>query len=575
MVRDEIKHAVSVAAREIFSGIAIPDFSVEVPENQEHGDYAVNIAMLLAKTVKKPPMEIAADIKKQISNIKNDVFQKIEIAAPGFINFTLSNDVLLGALDGVLKNPEGWGKSDVGKGKTAVVEYFQLNIAKRPHIGHIRSAVIGDAIKRMLLQFSYNAVSDTHVGDWGTQFGILIWAFRNLITEEDKTMYKQYPFENLEKLYQAANLQILSNPELRERGKEEFAKLEQGDSENRKIWQWMVGVSMKKLEESARRLGLLEFDEHRGESAYEDAMPEIVEAALQKGVAKKADGGAVVADLSDKKLDEAVLIKSDGASTYLLRDLATIQYRKKKWVFWKNLYVVDVRQEHHFRQVFRVAELLGFEGVGESQHVEFGFMSLPEGAMSTRQGTAIFLDAVLDEAKRRALAVIKEKNSDLQNAEKVAEVAGIGALKYFDLSHHRKSDIVFKWDEALSFEGNTGPYLQYTHARLKSILRKADESSRGARKEKYELDEMEHGLLVSLLRLPEAIEDALVDFTPNTLANYLFSFAKRVNEFYHSHPVLKEADEIKLRLRLLLVAAAAITLKNGLWCLGIEAPEEM
>lgn len=227
----------------------------------------------------------------------------------------------------------------------------------------------------------------------------------------------------------------------------------------------------------------------------------------------------------------------------------------------------------HFRQVFRVAELLGFEGVGESEHVEFGFMASPEGALSTREGTAISLDAVLDEAKRRAFAVIKEKNPNLNNAEGVAEAVGIGALKYFDLSRHRKSDVVFKWDEALSFEGNTGPYLQYTHARLKSILKKLDKKWKVSKD--AELDSLEHRLVSSLLRFPEAIEDALKDYTPNILANYLYGLAQLANEFYHSHPVIQEQDEAKRKARIALVSGVALTLTQGLNLLGISAPEKM
>lgn len=564
------------AEKIIPEGEAVPGFSVEVPESLEHGDYASNIALALAKVLKKPPMEVAGLLVEQLTTYDQQLTTKIEIATPGFINFSIKDKFLFRELENVLKVPDEWGKSDEGNGKTVVVEYFQLNIAKRPHVGHLRSAVIGDAIKRMLLSQGYNAVSDTHVGDWGTQFGILLLAYKEVYGGKPMGELGD-PFDVFEKLYIEENERIEKDPSRRERAKEEFAKMERGDPENREIWEWMVDVSMKKLEESAVRLNLLPFDEHRGESAYEEVMPKIVELALEKSIAKKTTDGAIVVDLIAEKLDEAVLIKSDGASTYLLRDLATIQYRKGKYDFFRNLYVVDIRQSHHFKQVFRVAELLGFGGVGESEHVEFGFMTSPEGAFSTRKGTAISLDAVLDEAHGKAFAVIKEKNPNLGNAEKVAGVVGLGALKYFDLSHHRKSDVVFRWEDALSFEGNTGPYIQYTHARLKSILRKVD-GSLGPDFEvagKPEPDELEHELLVSLLRLPEVIEDALKDFTPNTLANYLFLFAQRVNEFYHSHPVLKEPDQIKLSFRKDLVRASAITIKNALGLLGIDAPEEM
>lgn len=289
-------------------------------------------------------------------------FRRVSAAPPGFLNFWLTGDFLLDSLDSILKNPDKWGKSDAGKGKTAVVEYFQLNIAKRPHIGHLRSAVIGDVIKRMLLQFGYNAVSDTHVGDWGTQFGILLHAYKEelKIDPNFEEAAKKEPFEKLQELYvrahkavgvyvsaEDADLDVEEHYQsLVSYGREEFSKLEHGDEENRKIWQWMVDISMEKLQETARRLQLLPFEEHRGESAYEEMMGEVVKKAHKRGAQIRE--GAVIFDLSSEGLDEAVLVKSDGASTYLLRDLATIQYRKAKWDFWKNLYVVDVRQEHSF-----------------------------------------------------------------------------------------------------------------------------------------------------------------------------------------------------------------------------------
>ena len=554
-------------------------FSVEVPENPEHGDYASNVALILGKQEGNPPAggprEIAEDVVLRIrSGQLSRICEKVEIAGPGFLNFWVSRSALAVSLQGILKNEKAWGTSDAGKKKKVVVEYFPLNIAKRPHIGHIRSAVIGDSLKRMLLSQGYDAISDTHVGDWGTQFGILLLAWKNS-GPSLKELETGDPFSVLEDLYIAENERIEKEPERREQAKKEFANLEKGDKESRKIWEHMVLVSMKKLEESARRLGLLKFDEHKGESSYEKDMPPIVEEALKKGVAQKKDDGAVTVDLTSEKLDEAVLVKSDGASTYLLRDLATIKYRKAKHRFWKNLYVTDVRQEHHFRQVFRVAEKLGYDGVNDSLHVSFGFMSVPEGAISTRKGTAIALDAVIDEAISRAKKVIEEKNPDLLDKENVARMVGIGALKYFDLSHNRNSDIIFKWDDALSFEGNTGPYLQYTYARLKSILRKAGSSTNLGVGHLSVVDDMERQLLAMALRFPEAIEDSLSDFLPNILANYIFELAQKANEFYHSHPVMQESDETKKNTRLALIVGVATTIKNGLYLLGVDSPEEM
>ncbi|TSC69528.1 MAG: arginyl-tRNA synthetase [Parcubacteria group bacterium Gr01-1014_66] len=580
-----------------YVGDFILDFSVIPSENPIHGDYSSNVAFVyvrdLARAMKahtgnvlrpmggellpETPHNFAEKIKRELGGKEIDFIERIEVANPGFLNFFIAEKTIFEKLNEILARPENWGTSEIGRGKTVMVEYFQLNIAKRPHIGHIRSAIIGDALKRMLLSQGYHAVSDTHVGDWGTQFGILLLGYK----EGGRDLHTQKivgdPFGALEEIYVQENARIAKNPTRREEAKKEFAKLEQGDQENRKIWQWMVEVSMKNLETSAQHLGLLPFDEHCGESFYEDKMQPIVDLALEKGIAKKTDDSAIIVDLVADSLDEAVLIKSDGASTYLLRDLATIQYRKEQWKFWKNLYVVDVRQSHHFRQVFRVAELLGFEGEGKSEHVGYGFMRLPEGMMSTRAGTIISLEKVLDEAIAKARTIIQEKNPMLADTDKVAHTVGIGALKYFDLSHHRNSDIIFSWDRTLSFEGNTGPYLQYTYARLRSILRKANLqlATYYNSQLKTEMDSLERQLCVTLLRFPEAIEDALAILSPHVLAGHLYEFAKTVNEFYHTHPVLQEEDEGKKQFRLTLVFLTTETLKRGLYLLGIDAPEEM
>lgn len=617
-MREKIRTLIADAIKDRSIEGYTPEFSVVPPENPAHGDYASNIALVLGKMLKKNPMEVAEELMKALeksichseqseesralTGSLTDVLDdggrwNIKVAKPGFLNFFLSDAVLLHELEKIVRNPDALGKSEIGEGKTVMVEYFQLNIAKRPHIGHIRSAIIGDALKRMLLSQGYNAISDTHVGDWGTQFGILLLGYKTAVADLHEREVVHDPFAELEEIYLAENTRVKDDPARRELAKEEFAKLEQGNEENKKLWQWMVEVSMKNLEASAARLGLLPFDEHKGESFYEDRMPPIVALALEKNIAQKKDDGAVVVDLNSEGLDDAVLIKSDGASTYLLRDLATIQYRQNQWHFWKNLYVVDVRQSHHFKQLFRVAELLGFEGVGASEHVSYGFIKTPQGgAISTRGGTGISLENVIDEAVEKARGIIWEKNPDLKNADEVARMVGIGALKYFDLSHHRESDIVFSWERALSFDGNTGPYLQYTYARLKSILRKAQvnkpppsgrhsersEESRelagflaDARNDAISIDPLEHQIIVTLLCFPEVIEDALTIWSPHILAGYLYALAQNANEFYHTHPVLNEPDAEKKNLRLALVVAVAETLARGLSLLGIETPEEM
>jgi arginyl-tRNA synthetase len=547
--------------------------SVSASDNPEHGHYATNVAFVIAKKEKKNPIEVAYELGQKLKNLKDSQFSKVEVAEPGFINFWISDEALLDSLGGVLKKPDRWGEGKEGKGKTVVVEYFQPNIAKTLHVGHLRSAVIGDAVKRMLLSRGYKAVSDSHLGDWGTQFGILLHAYKGL-SQEEQARVKEDPFTHLDALYVKENERIEEDPDRRELGKKEFARLERGDRENKKIWQWMVDVSTKYLEAIIDRLDLLPFDEHMNESVYEGVMPSLVKEALKRQVVQKDKEGAVFADLEEEGLGQAILIKSDGASTYLLRDLATLQHRLKKWKFWQNLYVVDVRQSYHFKQLFRVAETLGWGGPYRNTHVSYGFMSLPAGKMSTRKGTVIPLEDILDGVAGHARGVIAKKNPDLKDADHVAEQVGVGALKYFDLSHHRSSDVVFDRERALSFEGNTGPYIQYAHARLRSILRKAKSRARKVDTKRVP-DGDERQLLVEMLRFPEVIADALKDYAPHMAANYVYGLAQMANEFYHSHPVMQEKDEDTCAFRLALVGGVAITLKNGLYLLGIEAPEEM
>lgn len=556
------------------------NFSVEVPEAAEHGDYASNVAIVLAKKEGKNPKEVAEAVALRLrSGQLSRICEKVEIAGPGFLNFFISPKALISSL-GSPTPKRSFFEGIFSKKKTVIVEYFQLNIAKRPHVGHMRSAIIGDALKRMFLEVGYNAVSDTHIGDWGTQFGILLLEYKDLEPHMRREIFSSgNVFEKLENMYVSGSTNANREPARWELAKKEFVKLEQGDPENRRLWREMVDISMKNLEQSAKLLGLLPFDEHKGESSYEKEMPAIVKDALEKKVAVKKEDNSVVVDVSDEGVSEAVLIKSDGASTYVLRDLATIKYRKEKYNFYKNLYVVDMRQGRHFGQVFEVAKKLGYTTEEEIYehvfHVSYGIVKLPEGTMSTREGNVISIVEVVTEAKNRALKIIEEKNSNLKNKDEIAMQVGLGALKYFDLSHNRKSDIEFRWDKALSFEGNTGPYLQYTYARLRSILRKHGNTPIMQPNLQVDIDAGERKILLTISRFDEELERALLNYSPNVWADYLYALAQKTNEFYHSHPVLQEADRSKKEFRLALISKISETLKKGLYLLGIDAPEEM
>ena len=546
---------------------------IDIPDSI-FGDYATNIAFILSKKLKLSPKKVALDIISVIKQLDEDKIFSDIYELKGFINFRLSKESLLNNLSNILKTKDLFGKSDKGKNKIVIVEYFQNNVAKPPHIGHLRSAVQGDCLLRLFRFLGFNAISDSHIGDWGTQFGILIYAFKIL---GNKETVEKNPITELNQLYVEMSNRIKADPELKEKGKAEFKKLEDGDPENRKLWQWFVAESLKDFEHYRKLLDLLPFDYNLGESFYERYMPEVIKEFQDKGLVTKGETGELYVDLSDYKLGYCILVKSDGATTYILRDFATYIYRKKEFHFYKNIYIVDCRQSHHFEQLFKVLELAGYPANEDSVHVSFGFMSLPEGAISTREGNVIALKDLLDEAVARSLKIIQEKNPSLEDKKDVAIKIARAAIKYFDLSHNRKSEIIFEWDKALSFEGNTGPYLQYTHARIHGILRKADSINLNLNSNKYSLDlkDQELNVLHKLQQFDEILQLSLNNYMPSYLCQYLFELSQIFNVFYQTLSVLREQN-VQLRIfRLQLIMATAQIIKNGLYLLGIDALEAM
>ena len=544
--------------------VSIPDF--------DFGDYATSIALVLGKQLKLNPKDVAVKIIEKIKQLdKENCFDEI-YELKGFINFRLSKKVLLSTLSEILKLKDKFGRSSNGENKTVIVEYFQNNVAKLPHVGHLRSAVLGDSLKRIFNFLGYNAISDTHVGDWGTQFGILIYAFKTI---GNKKIVEKDPINELNKLYVKISEKIEQKPELKELGKLEFKKLEKGDRENRQLWQWFVDESMKDFERYRCLLGLLPFDYNLGESFYEEQMSDVVKEFEIKGLVSEGETGERYVDLESYGLGRCILIKSDGASTYHLRDFATYIYRKSKFDFFKNIYVVDNRQSHHFKQLFKVLELAGYPARQDGIHVSLGFMSLPEGAISTRKGNIISLQNLVDEAEGRALQIIQEKNPMLEQKTIVASQVARAAIKYFDLSHNRKSEFVFEWNKALSFEGNTGPNLQYTHARINGVLRKAGISSVSLNVDSLSINSYEFAVLRKLQQFGDVLQSILQDYMPNYLCNYLFELSQCFNVFYQSINILREQDKQIRNFRLQLIVATAQVIKNGLHLLGIDAPEKM
>lgn len=549
----------------------LPSVEISTPD-LAFGDYATNVALKLAKPLNQAPQVVAEQLVTELRSLDTKShFSEIK-AVNGFINFTVSQKYLLENVSKILEQGQLYGSSITGSGQKIIVEYFQNNVAKPSHVGHLRSAVIGDSLLRILRSQGYSAISDTHIGDWGTQFGILLHAFK---TMGDRSVVEKDPINELTKLYVEMSAKIDEDPQQRELGKLEFKKLEDGDPENRELWEWFVKVSMIDFERYKESLQLLPFDHNLGESFYEDKMAAVLDDLRKKDLVETGETGELYVDLEPYSLGRCILVKSDGATTYHLRDFATYIYRKKEFDFYRNIYVVDNRQSHHFNQLFKVLELAGYPAYQDSRHVDFGFMSLPEGAISTRKGNIVSLKNLIDEATIRALAIIEEKNPALENKQSVAEQVGLASIKYFDLSHNRKTEIIFSWEQALSFEGNTGPYLQYAHARIHGILRKAGQVNSVDKVGEIVPTEFEVTVQRKLLKFEEILQQVTEEYTPNLLCNYLFELAQNFNTFYQTIPVLQE-DNVELRsFRLNLIKATAQVLNNGLYLLGIAAPEEM
>lgn len=574
MFREQIRSLITQAVADLQREGTLPpgspiQFSVEAPEDPAHGDYATNAALAIAKAAGRDSQEIAAAIAGKFSG--GEPVARAEVAGPGFVNVWLSDQALASGLDAVLHKPEAWGRSEVGRGKTVVVEYSSPNIAKPLGVHHLRSTIIGQAIVNLLRAAGYRAVSLSFPGDWGTQFGLLIAGYKRW---GDPEKLRQQPIDAMLALYVRFSQAAREDPELLEEGRAEFKKLEAGDPGNRRLWQWFLDESLRDFNRIYELLGVT-IEHTIGESYYEPELKGIIQDALDRGIANRGEDGSVVIPIPGSPTPE-IIQKSDGATIYTTRELAAIRHRLSQWHADQLLYVAANQQTFHLEQVFRSAELLGYAKPGQLVHVKFGMMLGPGGRkFATREGKLIPLIDVLQEAIQRSRAVVERLNPDLPEAEKedIAKTVGVGAVKYHDLARHRSSDIVFEWDTMLNLEGASAPYLQYTHARLKSILRKA---AKGPEVPKVVMpDSVEHRLLAAALRLPEAVEDALKDYTPNTLANYLYGLAKLSNEFYHSRPVLQEPDAAKKQLRAALVSGVALTLAKGLNLLGIAAPEAM
>lgn len=543
-------------------------FKIEATENFDFGDYFSNVAMVKAKDEGGNPKQLAEKIVADLKN-KNDlkdIVEKIEVAGPGFINFWLKKDVLVDNLMQIDSTGEKYGGSDSGHGKLAIIEYSSPNIAKPFGVGHLRSTVIGDSIANLFEALGWKVLRDNHLGDWGTQFGKMIFAIKTWGNEE-VIKNSDSPVSELSKLYVKFHEESKNDESLEEEARSWFKKLEDGDPEARRIWQECIDISWKEFDKIYKLLGIKfssEFNNGRGlgESFFKTRMKTVIDELDEKGLLKVGEGGAKLVFFDGDKYPPAVIIKKDGATLYHTRDLATDKYRLEKYNPDLIINEVGSEQSLYFQQLFEIEKLLGWFKEGARVHVGHGLFLIDGKKMSTRAGKTVQLKEVLYEAI--------EKAKSLGNKDTNAEAVGVGAIKYFDLLHQPSTNINFDWDKMFALEGNSGPYLQYTVARTNSVLIKADMGDIDL--QNLELNKEELSVLRTLIRFPEVIEKAAESYSPNLLCNYLYDLASKYNAFYNQHKIIGSDNE---NLRLRLTKASGQVLKNGLKLLGIEAPERM
>lgn len=539
---------------------------IEVPPNKEMGDYAFP-CFKLAKIFRKAPNAIAEDLAGKIQ--PTDDINKI-INLGGYVNFFVNKESLAKkVINQVLSEKENYGKSEFGKGKTVVVEYSSPNIAKPFHIGHVRTTVIGNALSKIYQSQGYHVEKLNHLGDYGTQFGKLIVAYK---LWGDKQAVEKDPIKELLKLYIRFHDEAEAKPEMEDEAREWFTKLENGDQEAKDLWQWFRDESLK---EFSRVYDLLDidFDSYVGESFYSDKMPAVIEELKEKNLLVESDG-AMIVDLEDSKLPPALIQKRDGSTLYLTRDLASAFYRKKIYNFDKSIYVVGAQQELHFKQCFEIIKRMGYDWYKDMVHVQFGMVALEEGTMSTRKGRVVFLEDVLNQAIDRTRQIIEEKNPDAENIDEVAKAVGVGAVVFQELSNSRIKDYTFSWDRTLSFEGETGPYVQYTHARCCAVLRKADQPVSADINYEALSDQDAADVLSVLETFNKSIMTAMKKNEPHIVTRFVLDLAQAFNKFYHNSPILVEDDDLRAA-RLALVEATRQTIENALKILGMKAPQKM
>ena len=550
---------------------------IEVPKDSNNGDYAFP-CFKLAKELRKSPMMIADEIKEKIV-LDNNIIEKIDVVS-GYLNFFVNKRKIAEVvIDEMNKNGE-YGKSEIGKDKNIVIDYSAPNIAKPFHIGHLRSTVIGAALYKIYKYLGYNTTSVNHLGDYGTQFGKMIEGYTMW---KDEYNLEKDPINQMMDIYVRINNLCKKDEEVLERCRNNFKKLEDGDPYCVELWQKFRDLSLKEFEKIYDLLDC-NFDSWNGEAFYSDKMQEIIDILEQTGKLQESQGAQII-DLEDKGINTPIIIKkSNDSTTYATRDLAAIMYRARTYDYDKALYVTSYEQVLHFKQVFAAAELLGLDEkyIKGLEHVSFGMVLLPTGKMSTREGTVIRLEDLLNESIERAQKIIEDKNPNLENKEEVAKKVGVGAVIFNDLANNRIKDEIFDWDTILNFQGETGPYIQYTYVRTKSIIEKAEINFDNIKGEidfsKISTDKLQDADSQNILKLIYNFEDILIQVTeknePSILSRYLIDVAKAYSAFYNANKVIVDEEDIK-NARIFLTYATGKVIETGAGLLGIQMPDKM
>ena len=547
----------AISEAEIYEALALPP-------NSEMGDYALP-CFRFAKVFRKSPTLIAEELKGKIS--PDEVISEIS-AVNGYLNFKVNKNRLAEEVIGkILGEKDAYGASDEGKGKTICIDYSSINIAKPFHIGHLSTTVLGAALYRILNFRGYRSVGINHLGDYGTQFGKLISAYKRW---GDKETVEKGGIRALNELYVRFHREAETHPEYEDEAREYFRKIEHKDPECLELFHWFKELTLKDVQKIYDLLDV-RFDSYAGESFYSDKMQPVVDELREKGLLIESQGAQVV-DLEAYGMPPCIILKSDGSSLYATRDMAAAIYRKKTYDFYKCLYVVAYQQNLHFKQIFKVLELMGKEWAKDLVHVAYGMVSLEEGTMSTRKGNVVFLEDVINRCIEKAYTIIDEKNPALENKEAVAEKVGVGAVIFGALYNSKIKDIVFSYDKVLNFDGETSVYVQYTCARANSVLEK------GGIPDSYEIvgpNAVEFELIKALSAFPDTVKDAADKYEPSYIARYAVDVSQKFNKFYFDCKILSAEDEPTKKFRLALTAATLQTLKNAFALLGIGIPEKM